>query len=241
MKISDLIDKIVNWDNRLILKYNGFGGKVITNLLKGASFFGRETTWLILSFFFLFIWYDPIYFSYISGAFIIGVIFIAPTKKIINRERPFEKLKEVKLLENKPTSGSFPSWHVYNVTVQGLIFGFLLNSLMFMLLSLIFTFIVSFSRIQLGAHFPSDVIFGFLIGIIGFFSTIFFLAPMIKNILSFFELNFSSMIFYHKINPLLAQNIFYLFFCITLFCLILIIGFQKRIAMLLKKSRSRQT
>jgi len=238
MNINELINKIINWDNRLILKYNGFGGKVITNLLKGASFFGRETPWLILSFLFLFIWYDPDYFSYISGAFIIGVIFIAPTKKIINRDRPFEKLKEIKLLENKPTSGSFPSWHVYNVTVQGLIFGFLLNSLTFMLLSLIFTFIVAFSRIQLGAHFPSDVIFGFILGIIGFFSTIFFIAPTIKNILSFFELNFSSMIYYHEINPLLSQNIFYLIFCITIFCLILIIGFQKRISKLIGKSRS---
>ena len=130
MESKQILIKLDKWDQRVILKYNGIGGKILTSLLRFVSFFGRETVWLLLMVYYLFVWYDPFIFSYISSTFAFGVSVIAPIKKIFERTRPFERLKEIEVLEREPTSRSFPSWHAYNVTSQGLLIGFLLNSLL---------------------------------------------------------------------------------------------------------------
>ena len=163
METKKIIKKLDYWDQKIILRYNGIGGRPFTIFLKILSFFGRETIWMLLMVFYLFIFYDPLLFSYISSIFLLGVVIIAPIKKYMNRDRPFESLKDIKVLERKPTSRSFPSWHAYNVVSQGLLLAFLLNSLLITIIVLIFAAIVSFSRIQLGVHYPSDVIVGFCI------------------------------------------------------------------------------
>ena len=92
----------------------------LTTLLKIISFLGRETLWMLLMVFYLFIFYDSFLFSSISAVFLIGILIIAPIKKLIDRDRPFESLNNIEVLERKPTSRSFPSWHSYNVASQGL-------------------------------------------------------------------------------------------------------------------------
>jgi len=77
----DLINRVDEWDKKVILKYNGIGGKPFTYFLKFVSFFGRETIWLALMAFFLFVWYDPFLLSYITITFLIGLLIIAPIKK----------------------------------------------------------------------------------------------------------------------------------------------------------------
>ena len=116
MESRELLEKLEKWDKRIILKYNGIGGRYFTYFLRFISFFGRETIWLFLIEYFLFIWYDPLLLSYITSVFVLGLILIVSLKKIFERSRPFETIKEIQILERKPTSGSFPSWHVYNVT-----------------------------------------------------------------------------------------------------------------------------
>ena len=119
-EFSNLIDQ---WDQRIILKYNGLGGKPITIILRFISFFGRETIWLFLIGFYLFIWYDPFLLSYISATFLTGLILILAIKQTVKRKRPFERFEDGKIVifERKPTSRSFPSWHSYNVMSQGLL------------------------------------------------------------------------------------------------------------------------
>jgi len=150
--------------------------------------------------FYLFIFYDPLLFSYIVSVFLLGVVIIAPLKKYINRERPFESLEVIKVFERKPTSRSFPSWHAYNVVSQGLLLAYLLNSLLIMFMVLIFAAIVSFSRIQLGVHYPTDVIFGYFIGFVGFILAIAIVAPFLMKVTIFFELLIGSQIYYQIIN-----------------------------------------
>ncbi|MFX0047298.1 MAG: phosphatase PAP2 family protein [Candidatus Hermodarchaeota archaeon] len=235
METKKILSRLDNWDQKIILKYNGIGGNPITIILKILSFFGKETIWMFLMVFYLFILYDPLLFSYITSIFLFGVVIIVPIKKIVDRERPFESLKDIKVLERKPTSRSFPSWHAYNVVSQGLLLTYLLNSMLIAVLVIIFAAIVSFSRIQLGVHYPSDVIFGFIIGFIGFILAITIVSPMLMRLISFFELITEREIHYQIINPLLLENIFYIILVLALTIVIVILAIHKRIKEVLKK------
>jgi len=229
MEIRKIFNKLDNWDQKIILRYNGIGGRTFTIFLKILSFFGRETIWLFLMVFYLFVFYDPLLFSYISSIFLLGVAIIVPIKKVISRDRPFESLEDIKVLERKPTSRSFPSWHAYNVASQGLLLSFLLNSLLVATIVLIIAMIISFSRIQLGVHYPSDVIFGFFIGFIGFSLAITIVTPILMKVISFFELFAGSQIYYQIINPLLLENIFYTLLVLGLIIVIVVLAIHKRI------------
>ncbi|MFW9947761.1 MAG: phosphatase PAP2 family protein, partial [Candidatus Odinarchaeota archaeon] len=224
MESKELLNRVNEWDQKIILRYNGIGGKPFTYFLRIVSFLGRETIWFILMAYYLFIWYDPYLLAHISITFLIGIVIIAPIKKLFERSRPFETLKNLNVLEREPTSRSFPSWHVYNITSQGLLFGYLLNSLIFTMLFLIISIIVAFSRIQLGVHYPSDVIAGFFIGIIGFFLSIFLLSPLFLELIKFFEQLINYEIQYYRINSWLYEKIWYIFLCIGIFSLIIFIS-----------------
>ena len=234
MDSKNFFNKLNDWDQKIILKVNGIGGKAFTILLKVISFLGRETIWIFLMVYYLFIIYDPRLFSYISSIFLLGVVIIAPIKKCFNRDRPFETLKDIRVLERKPMSRSFPSWHAYNVASQGLLLAFLLNSIGIAIIVLIFAMVVSFSRIQLGVHYPSDVIFGFFIGIIGFIIAITILAPILMKIVNLVEQVIEVPIYYQIINPLLIENIFYLFIVIAMLIVITLLAIHKRIIILLE-------
>lgn len=231
MEFRDFSHKIDRWDKRVILRYNGIGGKPILYILKFVSFFGRETLWLFLIAFYLFIWYDPFLLSYIASTFLIGLLIILAIKLIVNRARPFEEFnqEELKVLERKPTSKSFPSWHSYNIVSHGLLFGlFFLRSPLITILIILFSIIVSFSRIQLGVHYPSDVIAGFFIGIIGFLLSIYIISPMFLIVISNLEQSMTYEIQYQKVNSMLYENIWYLLLSILIFCIILISAVYKK-------------
>ncbi len=229
MKFKELLMRINEWDQRIILKYNGVGGKFFTYFLRFLSFLGRETIWMCLITFYFFIWYDPRIFSYISTTFLIGVLSIAPIKKRMARARPFEVMSDVKILEPKPTSRSFPSWHAYNVISQGLLFSYLFHSLYLTIIFIAISLLVSFSRVQLGAHYPSDVIVGFCMGIIGFYIAALVFTPIMVNFILFFEQFAILEIHYQTISPHLLDNLLYSLSVFAIFLIIFLIAFHKRI------------
>jgi len=116
-----------------------------------------------------------------------------------------------------------------------LLLAYLLNSLLVAILVLIFAVIISFSRIQLGVHYPSDVIFGFIIGFIGFILAISIVAPILMSVISFFERVIGSQIHYQVFNPLLIENFFYAILVLGLMIVIIVLAIHKRIKEVIKK------
>jgi undecaprenyl-diphosphatase len=237
MEFKDFPNKVDEWDRKIIIKYNTFGGKRVTSILKLISFFGRETLWISLIAFFLLIWYDPFLLTNLSAIFLMGLLLIVVTKRIFNRSRPFESFEEGKIiiLERKPSSSSFPSWHSFNIMAYGLLLGgFFLKSPIVTFLMFFLATLVSFSRIQLGVHYPSDVIIGSLLGIIGFLLSIYLIAPLLQIIITYFE-SFIYEIDYQRINSMLTERVWYLILCITVYLMIFLSATYKRIKDHLKR------
>jgi len=224
MELKEFSNRIDEWDQKIIVKYNGIGGKPVTYILKFLSFFGRETIWIFLIAFYLFIWYDPFLLANLAAIFLTGLLLILAIKQTVNRSRPFDKLEKdkLKVLEKKPRSKSFPSWHSYNIVAYGLLIGFFfLKSPLITIIMQVLAIIISFSRIQLGVHYPSDVIFGYFIGIIGFLLSIYIIAPIFQIIFEYFELFALHTIEYRQFNSMLLENVWYIvlwiIICIVIF------------------------
>jgi len=111
----------------------------------------------------------------------------------------------------------------------------LLNSWLIAIIILIFAVIISFSRIQLGVHYPSDVIFGFLIGFIGFILAIGIVAPIVMSVISFFELVIGNQVHYQVFSPLLLENFFYAILVLGLMIVIFVLAIHKRIKEMFRK------
>lgn len=233
-KRTFFVHEIDQWDKRIIVKYNGIGGKAFTFFLKRVSFFGRETPWIFLIAFYLFLWYDPLSLSYIGATFLCGVIVILTIKNAVKRERPFETLEGLEVLENYPTSRSFPSWHTYNVASQGIILGVLFNSYVISIVMLILAALVAFSRIQLGVHYPSDVVMGYILGILGGALTLLLVGPFCHAIITSLEQLATHEIEYNRLNSMLGEA-WYILICLTVFGLIFISAEYKTIKRMFKK------
>ena len=237
MNIKYFTNKIDKWDQIVILRYNGFGGKTFTYFLKSVSFFGRETPWIFIITFFLFIWYDPFLVSYFSSTFLTGLILILIIKKVVNRSRPFERNDKIVVIGNTPISKSFPSWHSYNVFSQTLLIGsFFCKSPALTIILLMFSVLISFSRIQLGVHYPSDVIFGTIFGGIGFLISILLIGPLIIEVFTYFETLMTFEIQYRQINSWVYKNVYYFFLCVMIFSTIFFLAFYKTIKKKIKRN-----
>ena len=93
-----------------------------------------------------------------------GIICNIILKPMLARIRPFDVNTAIKLLINKPRDFSFPSGHTSaSFTAASVLF--FRKSKVFVP-SLVLAFLISFSRLYLYVHYPSDVLAGLVLGVL---------------------------------------------------------------------------
>lgn len=83
--------------------------------------------------------------------------------RIVRRTRPFIAVKGLAMLGTKPLNYSFPSGHTTSAFAVAVIV-FLCLPRKYGIPALILAALISFSRLYIGVHYPTDVLAGFLIG-----------------------------------------------------------------------------
>ncbi len=111
-----------------------------------------------------------------------GIINNGILKHLVGRVRPFDVIWGLNVLIPKPNDFSFPSGHTAS--------SFAAASILFRKLpkkygipAIILASMISFSRLYVGVHYPSDVLFGMVIGILISYLTE-FCVDILLNILT---------------------------------------------------------
>ena len=172
-------EKLRELDQKIAIRCNHVGGKCIIKTV--ALLLGNEKCVAALVLFLIF--YNIMYSIYIGCAYFLGFLLILSLKHITHRERPYQQLDKITLFGKKMYTSSFPSWDAYNVTSVYLTFAFLSKSWIVILLAITFICLVCFSRVQIGVHYPSDVLAGAGIGIMGFILSIFLISPFLTELI----------------------------------------------------------
>ncbi|MDT2740612.1 phosphatase PAP2 family protein [Enterococcus canintestini] len=167
---------MTNLDNQLFYSINGLAGK--NTLLDTFFILVAKYSPIFLLLFFLIRWFfskeiietrKNLFIAFFSGC--VTIVLGRFAGLFYGHTQPFTTLQNVHKLINHPIDNSFPSDHTL------LFFGTLtvlflssknVNRYWFLLVAAL----VGLSRIWVGVHYPIDVLFGALIGIIGAYLSI---------------------------------------------------------------------
>ncbi len=94
---------------------------------------------------------------------IIGNLVLKP---LIDRPRPFVDDPTITLLINPPSTSSFPSGHAASSFAAATVLLFMPVAKPYKAAGLVVAILISFSRIYLEVHYPSDVLAGMVLGIV---------------------------------------------------------------------------
>ncbi|NOT91404.1 phosphatase PAP2 family protein [Ferruginibacter sp.] len=101
---------------------------------------------------------------YMGGAFIVTGIITQSTKRIIDRQRPFEKYSFIIKRDDESGGLSFPSGHTSSAFSTATSVALRYRKWYFVAPSYLFASSVAWARMYQGVHYPSDVFAGALIG-----------------------------------------------------------------------------
>jgi membrane-associated phospholipid phosphatase len=164
--VSFLFTAEHGWAIRLILWLQSFRTPPITALASVFHFIGSEVFILPLVIFIYWSWDKHL------GRRLLPILMLsswlnATLKEALKRPRPFNVSQQV--LDQTPPfarerSYGIPSGHTQNSTMAGGIAANELRRWWILVVTVLYAVLTGFSRMILGAHFPQDIILGFLLG-----------------------------------------------------------------------------
>jgi len=155
---------VITLDKTLFLLINGISNPFLDSFFISITFFGSSIFWIFLIFL---LWFKrkSKASAYLIYAFILDTISLFTLKWLFLRPRPFEVFKGLKFQEPEFDMGpSFPSGHSERAFSGAVILGKIYKK--FRIIFIILAFLVAFSRVYIGMHYPLDTLVGAINGII---------------------------------------------------------------------------
>ncbi|NHI91515.1 MAG: phosphatase PAP2 family protein [Candidatus Lokiarchaeota archaeon] len=165
-----------NFDRKYFKKFNSIDNKVLDIYFRFITNFGHVIIWLVII-----LVYSALNLYNIAILFFACLLFGSPITPIlqhfVSRKRPHEQLKDDEIvLRTYESSNCSPSAHTERV--------FFATTILVLIASPWYAFFyliaisVALSRIYLGAHFPTDTIFGAIVGLISSILILFLIEPL---------------------------------------------------------------
>lgn len=155
----------------------------LTSFFETVTMLGEETL-LVLFMTVIYFVFDKklaqrVFFITVASLSVNGII-----KNFVKLPRPWISGDITCVRPDTATGYSFPSGHTQNVTTWSAAFAIKLKKSWMYILSSVFSLLVAFSRLYLGAHYPSDIAAGLVLGIlIAFAGSVLYEKTENKNLL----------------------------------------------------------
>lgn len=158
------------WEFSILDAIQNLHTPLLDHFFVTVTWFGRDF-WIMLGVFLLFFRKTRMCGICMLSCLIVGALITNVTiKPLAARDRPCWINDSVQLLVSNPRDYSFPSGHSQASFVSAM--AIYQNDRKWGIAAFVFASLISFSRLYLYVHFPTDVAVGILIGlIVGFFTS----------------------------------------------------------------------
>lgn len=143
---------------------------VLTPLMKTITHFGDYGMFWILMTILLLLYQKTRKIGLTVGAALLGSLLINNVilKNLVARTRPYEVIEGLQLLVDKAVDLSFPSGHTGSSFAAAVVMVKFLPK-RYGIAAMVLACLIGFSRLYIGIHYPTDVLFGMVSGsLIGF-------------------------------------------------------------------------